>query len=88
MGNCLLKKGGKDFPRIVIEVGKKSLCDPCLSLWGNIGGSLNKIVWGQNMIDNLLGLSINLRVLEIGDILLKLDYAMRKLKNFVGKSQE
>ncbi len=88
VGNCLLKKNGGDFPRIAIEADRRSLCGPCLPLRRGTRGRLNKTIWGQDMIENPLGVRVNLRVFGVVGVLLELGYTTGRLKNIAGRCQQ
>ena len=88
VGNCLIKRDGGDFLRIVIEVGRRGLCGPCLLLWRGARDRLDRTIRGQDIIDNMLGVKVNLRVFEIVRILLELSYATGQLKNLAGGGRQ
>lgn len=88
VGNRLLKKDVENFSKIAMETEKRSLYGPCLPFWKGVKGRLDRIVWGQDMINNLLGVRVNLRVLKVVGVLLVLGYATGQLKNFAGRGRQ
>lgn len=88
VGNCLLKRDGRDFLKIAIEAEKRDLCGLCLLLQRGTSGRLDRTVKKQDMIENPLDVRVNLRVFGVVGILLELDYATGQLENLVGGGRQ
>ena len=84
----LLKRDGRDLPRIAIKAERKSLCGLCLALRRGTRGRLNRTVCRQDMIDTRLGVRVNLRVFGVVEVLLEPGYSMGQLKNLAGRGRK